>query len=73
MQQHDRAVANFDRAIAICDDLLNLYSVPTVRVELLTQRGDAYNLKGDRDRAIADYDDPGKTATWRAALTPGHG
>jgi tetratricopeptide (TPR) repeat protein len=57
MQQHDRAVANFDRAIAIYNDLLKLYSAPVLRVELLTQRGDAYNVKGDRDRAIADFDE----------------
>jgi tetratricopeptide (TPR) repeat protein len=65
MQQHDRGVANLDRAIAIYNDLLKLYSAPVIRVDLLTQRGNAYYAKGDRDRAIADYDKA-------IGINPGH-
>jgi tetratricopeptide (TPR) repeat protein len=48
MRQHDLAVADFDRAIAIYDKLLKLYSVPLLRADLLAERANAYETKGDR-------------------------
>jgi Tfp pilus assembly protein PilF len=75
MQQHDRAVANFDRAIAVCDNLLKLYSAPVDRADVLVQRANAYNAKGDRDRAIADFDevirlDPNNSNAFYFRATP---
>jgi tetratricopeptide (TPR) repeat protein len=57
LRQRDRAVAYIDRAIAIYDKLLKLNSVPLLRADLLAERANAYDIKGERDRAIADYDE----------------
>src|SRR5262249_13507605 len=64
MHERPRAVADFDRGIAIYDEWI--YVNPVIRAEFFTQRAGAYAAKGDRDRAIADFDQalaisPGKT------------
>jgi tetratricopeptide (TPR) repeat protein len=44
--EHDRAIADFDKAIGI----------DPAQATAFYNRGNAYYAKGDRDRAIADYD-----------------
>src|SRR6516165_4910804 len=45
-EEHDRAIADFDRAIELNPDDAVAYD----------NRGYVYDAKGDQDRAIADYD-----------------
>jgi tetratricopeptide (TPR) repeat protein len=72
MQQYDRAIADFDSALAL----------QSKHVSSLVSRGRAYESRGDRARAIEDYsealrltgrsavekDYQAKAAQWLAAL-----